>query len=750
MKSFRLIILIGICINPFIQTFSQTIEVKDSQTNLSITNANIQWQVLNTNDVGGTTTNSKGVAEIKQMGNHQIIVSVSCIGYKSYVDTVSVSNSIKIYLEEDILNLEQVTVTGTRTPRNLKETPVLTQLVSRKDILGIKATTINDILEQEIPSVEMNLHGYGAALSSQGLEGKYTLVLIDGERMAGETDGNVDFSRVNASNIERIEIVKGASSALYGSNAIGSVINIITKKPSKKLEVSASIRYAEPNQKNTSSAEIDLHDEQYMKTFLRNKDRQNLNTDVSVGFNLNSVYSQTYFGYKCRDAYQLFDTKETIKYFPALDSTANEGVSTTPTNIIGFADYTISNKTGFSGKNWSGELRGNYYNHEEFDFERDNKHNTYSNYTAGGFLERNLNQSNSIKLSFNHDVYNKYLYKEIEDVKEKNYGNIFNNIRLIYSDEQIVNHKLLIGTELFNEMLESDRFSAENNTHSANNVVIFIQDEYSLNSQTTIVGGLRSGYHSAHKLHFSPSLTIKISNNDFNYRISYARGFCSPTLKELYMNWPHLTLFTIYGNKNLKAEISNYVALSTEYLNTNKRLNITGTLAYNHIYNKIGGIWTENQTEYHYKNMDEYTILNAELLVRWKIFKFLQFKSGYAYTKTLTDKNLSLLSSTSPHNLTAQLEYNLTKGWYEFNTNIALKFVGKKDVSEFDANTSNFYEMTYPSYSLLNININQRFHRNFSLSIGIKNMLNYLAPIHSFNTTPSIGRRFYIAIGYDF
>ncbi|HNV52991.1 MAG TPA: TonB-dependent receptor plug domain-containing protein, partial [Tenuifilaceae bacterium] len=116
----------------------------------------------------------------------------------------------------------------------MKETPVLTQLVSRKDISGIKATTVNDILEMEIPSVEMNLHGYGAALSSQGLEGKYTLVLIDGERMAGENDGNVDFSRINAANIEQVEIVKGASSALYGSNAIGSVINIITKKPSKK------------------------------------------------------------------------------------------------------------------------------------------------------------------------------------------------------------------------------------------------------------------------------------------------------------------------------------------------------------------------------------------------------------------------------------------------------------------------------------------------------------------------------------
>lgn len=749
MNYLKFIMLTSICIAFSLKLHSQTIEVKDSYTKQGVPNVNIQWQNATNKVKGGATTNSKGIATLASTEGI-ITITASCIGYKTYTDTISTSNLVSIYLEEDILNLEQVTVTGTRTPRSLKETPVLTQLVSRKDILGIKATTVNDILEMEIPSVEMNLHGYGAALSSQGLEGKYTLVLIDGERMAGENDGNIDFSRINAANIEQVEIVKGASSALYGSNAIGSVINIITKKPSKKFEVSASVRYAEPNQKNTSNAEIELHDEPYMRTFLRNWDRQNINSDISVGFKMNSVYSQTYFGYKCRDAYKLFNTKETVKYYPELDSTANEGISTTPTNIFGFADYAFSNKTGFNTKNWSGELRGNFYNHEEFDFERDNKHNIYSNYTAGGFLERNLDQRNTVKISFNHDVYNKYLFNEIDEVKEKNYGNIFNHFRATYSNEQYANHKLLFGAEIFNEILKSDRFSSAQETHSVNDAVIIIQDEYSVNSKTTIVGGLRSGYHSAHSLHLSPSLTIRVSNGDFNHRVSYARGFRSPTLKELYMNWQHLTLFTIYGDKNLKAETSNYFALSTEYVNISKRLSITGSLSYNSIKNKIGGIWTANQTEYHYKNGYEYSVFNTELLARWKILKPLQVKAGYAYTHIPEDESITLLSTTSPHNLTAQLDYNLTKDWYELNANIALKFIGKKKVRELDIDNNNFYIMEYPNYSLVNININQRFKRNYSLSIGVKNLFNYVAPIHSFYTTPTVGQRFFIAIGYDF
>jgi outer membrane receptor for ferrienterochelin and colicins len=216
------------------------------------------------------------------------------------------------------------------------------------------------------------------------------------------------------------------------------------------------------------------------------------------------------------------------------------------------------------------------------------------------------------------------------------------------------------------------------------------------------------------------------------------------------MNWPHLTLFTIYGDKNLKAETSNYFALSTEYLNTNKRLSITGTLAYNLINNKIGGIWTANQTEYHYKNVYEFRVFNAEMLVRWKFCKSLQFKSGYAYTYIPEDDRITQLSVTSPHSLTAQLEYNFTKGWYGLNSNVTLKFIGKKEVSELDPINNNSYLMEYPNYSLVNININQRFRRNYSLNIGVNNLFNYVAPIQSFNTTSTVGRRFFIAIGYDF
>ena len=76
------------------------------------------------------------------------------------------------------------------------------------------------------------------------------LFLVDGERIAGETYGNIDYARIPMDNIARIEIVRGASSVLYGSNAMGSVVNLITRMPVQKYEINASLRYGTPFQRN--------------------------------------------------------------------------------------------------------------------------------------------------------------------------------------------------------------------------------------------------------------------------------------------------------------------------------------------------------------------------------------------------------------------------------------------------------------------------------------------------------------------
>ena len=137
--------------------------------------------------------------------------------------------------EWDVLNLDEVVITGTRVPKQLKDTPVQTTLITSKDIERSDATDIQGLLQAELPGVEFSYAmNQQVHLNFGGFGGQSLLFLVDGERMAGETLDDVDFSRIDMNNVERIEIVRGASSALYGSNAGGGVINIITKRASKK------------------------------------------------------------------------------------------------------------------------------------------------------------------------------------------------------------------------------------------------------------------------------------------------------------------------------------------------------------------------------------------------------------------------------------------------------------------------------------------------------------------------------------
>ena len=120
-------------------------------------------------------------------------------------------------IADKLLDLGEVVVTGTRTPKMLKDVPVLTRVISSKDIQKTDATNIQDLLQTEMPGVEFSYAmNQQVNMNLSGFAGQSVLMLVDGERLAGETMDNVDFTRLSMANVERIEIVRGAASALYG------------------------------------------------------------------------------------------------------------------------------------------------------------------------------------------------------------------------------------------------------------------------------------------------------------------------------------------------------------------------------------------------------------------------------------------------------------------------------------------------------------------------------------------------------
>ncbi len=126
--------------------------------------------------------------------------------------------------------LDEVVITATRTLRQLSSLPLPAQIVAQKEIQQVNTTRLNNILNEQTGLITVSEFVGGEGIQMQGLDSQYTLILVDGVPLVGRSAGTLDISRVTVGNIKQIEIVKGASSSLYGSDALGGVINIITDK----------------------------------------------------------------------------------------------------------------------------------------------------------------------------------------------------------------------------------------------------------------------------------------------------------------------------------------------------------------------------------------------------------------------------------------------------------------------------------------------------------------------------------------
>jgi len=130
--------------------------------------------------------------------------------------------------------VEEIVVTGTRAPRDRATDPLATKVVDREDIEASGAEDVADLLEQ-VPGVDVQQSQLGSEIRLQGFDPDQILILVDGQRMNGRIGGVIDLSRIPVDSIERIEIVEGTASALYGADAMGGVIHIVTRSGDEKL-----------------------------------------------------------------------------------------------------------------------------------------------------------------------------------------------------------------------------------------------------------------------------------------------------------------------------------------------------------------------------------------------------------------------------------------------------------------------------------------------------------------------------------
>lgn len=643
------------------------------------------------------------------------------------------------------VNMEDVVITATRTPLPLKKTPVITRVITARDLESRGVATIQEALENELAGVEFHQAGYGTSLSFQGLDARYVLFLVNGERMAGETYGNIDYARIPVSNIERIEIVRGASSVLYGSNAMGAVVNIITKMPQKQVEVNASLRYGTPYQDNRSETLGGSNTESDIKTYRNKLDLPNLRGDVSVGFNTGKLQSLTTLSYRTVDAYKLVGTKDEVRHYaagelkkmgpkmipvigpggsvvgmrPEMDPTTGmpvfevKSTNLNDTTVIvspdsrglsvsGWRDINVGQRFDYTlSKKFRFELSGNYFNKQRYDFNGsildDNPmsnnskpwtYETYEGYNIKALMEHSPNENNKVYLSFIRDEYFRNL-DSLSGVSTPKQNHIFNTPRLLWTLKAGESHHLTTGLELVNEQLHFDMNPlGYDDLKSMNTGSLYVQDEIRSQKALSFTAGVRADWNNRFGWHVTPKVSVKYSVGKFTIRGNYANGYRNPTLKELFMEFKVPTQGETYimGNDALKPETNHYLSLAGEF--TTQDFNISATLYNSYFRNKIDvrGHMEGLKTLLQYENIRRSQMGGIELIARWRICRGLFLRGNYNYLFQIDDASQESTQYIypSPHTATLQADYGFSAGNNCYiNFNATLRYVGAKTYEDF-------------------------------------------------------------------
>ena len=151
-------------------------------------------------------------------------------------------------ITRETFELNPVVVTGTGTHQRLKNTPAPVSVITARELKQAGISNFQQAMTMMVPALSFSPSAMGSYLTMNGLSNKYVLLLVNGRKVTGDISGNIDIGQIDMTRVKRIEVLSGAASSLYGSDAIGGVINIITDEPRDEVSFTSSSRYTGKNQ----------------------------------------------------------------------------------------------------------------------------------------------------------------------------------------------------------------------------------------------------------------------------------------------------------------------------------------------------------------------------------------------------------------------------------------------------------------------------------------------------------------------
>ncbi len=659
-------------------------------------------------------------------------------------------------------SLQEVVVTGTGTQHLLKDAPVQTEVISRRQLQQYAGRSIEDILSGLSASLDFNASDMGSNLHMNGLGNAYVLILIDGRRLHGDNGGENDLSLIDPHHIERIEIVKGASSALYGSDAIAGVINIITRKHRERgVMVENTSRFG-------SYGDIREH--------------------AGLALNYGKFSSYTNFQLQHSDGWQ---------------NTSEEALSQTEYLITDSRNKTVNRHTNWQvsehlafqctpqlsfyadGSTYWKRIYRPSGHHPGVDVKTWDMQYRNSSLSVGGkwlhgFTE-DKNDAITLDADWKRHAY-RYVYTDttLTDgyIKGRftNYFPYFPDDKQLQSDQRLAHitlkgvftltevQRLSAGVEVRYDWLKAP-MRVVGGKATDNTQALYVQDELSLFDPLHLTAGLRLTRNEGFGTRLTPKLSAMLKvGSDLRLRATWSQGFKTPTPKELHyqyirnMNGVYLYL----GNTNLKAQTSDYLGFSAEY--TVGQFTLTLAPYYNKVKDMITLVTVPRSTasgelinQYdpirvrQYQNIEDAETYGIDVTARYQ-GRHLTVGGSYSYLDTKAnqyDTEEEIMRKVTIDGM-AHHKANVYATWkHDFSRNyqFGCGIYGR-------LSTKRYYQIDGDGkgYQLWRLTTSHQLGRNYRIEAGVDNLFDYCdrTPhgLHLGTTTP--GRTFFASLTVRF
>ena len=657
-------------------------------------------------------------------------------------------------------SIPEIVVTGTGTEHYLKDAPVQTEVISRKMLDSYAGATLEDILSGLCASFDFSAGDMGANMQLGGLGNGYILILVDGKKMHGDVGGQNNLGLIDPARIERIEIVKGAASALYGSDAIAGVVNIILKKHRENILIENTSRggsYGEFRQSNT------------------------------VQFKVGKFTSSTNFQLKHSDGWQNTTYEDPNRYEYPITNSINKTVNR-------YTDWQVAQRFDYQAtKDLSLYADGSFYrkriyrpcgvpDYKTYDFLYRN-----SSVATGGKLK--LKNSNSIMLDVNYDSH-AYYYMYTRETWDKEYDDSGKEIsfpyfpgdkglqsdqsRLLLQLKGIFNlpyfNRLSVGTDTEINWLDAPRRLDEKDQVSDYTTSFYAQDEWTPIERLNITAGGRLTVNQNFGVRITPKVSALYKLGAFNLRATYSEGFKTPTLKELHYRYiRQMSIISLnLGNTELDPQTSRYVSGGLEYNGTRFSINVTGycnwvdnmiTLVTIPLSQAPGDLVVtyDPARVRQYQNMDDARTYGVDVNAKWTPVQSLSLTGGYSYLDTEANQydeedqvmKHVIIDGMAHHRATVSAIW--THAWRRSNYRLGIGVYGRIQSKRYYQDDGNG-----KAYNLWRLNTRHQFKLgkrwNAEVNAGIDNIFNYYeTTYHSLNYgTTTAGRTFYGSLMIQF